>query len=53
MYNMKSSVLGVCHGDDLISLFYIQDLSPEVADENDFEVSERLVQYWVNFANSG
>lgn len=45
--------LRVCHCDDLISLFSLPNLFPNVIDGPDFVVSSRMVTYWVNFAQSG
>ena len=43
--------LGAAHGDDLISLF--KGPFPFVEEGPDFEISKRLVAYWVNFAKNG
>ncbi|XP_065216331.1 juvenile hormone esterase-like [Planococcus citri] len=45
--------LGVCHVDDLISLFPLNGFVPKITEGDDLKVSERLVKYWVNFAASG
>ncbi|XP_065216332.1 esterase E4-like [Planococcus citri] len=45
--------LGVTHADELFSFFYLNGLFPKVTKGNDFKVSERMVNYWVNFATTG
>ena len=46
-------VSGVSHGDDLISLFHFNVGLPMIKNGVDFDVSRRMVQYWVNFVEQG
>ena len=42
---------GICHGDDVIYLFNVPLMSLTTPEEQ--EVSDRLVNYWANFAATG
>ncbi|XP_065219705.1 uncharacterized protein LOC135845169 [Planococcus citri] len=44
---------GACHGDEVISLFHLNGLFPEVSKPEDINVSERMIKYWVNFITTG
>ncbi|XKL67579.1 hypothetical protein PGB90_003070 [Kerria lacca] len=43
--------LGVCHGDDVLSLFPF--VFPKITDGPDLSVSQRMIKYFYNFAKTG
>ncbi|XKL67572.1 hypothetical protein PGB90_003063 [Kerria lacca] len=53
LFGFYKEDLGVCHADDLISLFYLPTLFEKVTEGDDFEVSQRMVNYWINFIKTG
>lgn len=44
--------LGVTHGDELTSLFKMNDINPKDLNEKDFEMSKLMVNIWYKFINT-
>lgn len=52
VYDWHDKPLGVTHGDELNSLFKMQNLNPNGLSANDYEVSKLMVDIWYKFASS-
>lgn len=46
-------IIGPSHGDDLVNLFYIPNLTGKTVSSKEKEISEAMVEYWTNFAIHG
>lgn len=52
LYGNCGKSLGVSHGDEMLSLFQMNDVIPQGLNEKDTEVSKLMVDIWAKFASS-
>lgn len=52
LFGSCEKYLGVTHVDDTISLFKMTSVNPNSLNENDLEVSKRMVDIWYKFVIS-